>query len=1354
MKKLTTLFVYAFYIFCFPIFGKTQANPDDSLALVTLYNSTDGANWTNSWDLMQPVSDWYGVTLDGDGSAIGLNLGSNQLNGAIPSELGNLTNLQSLSLGVNQLNGNIPTELGNLINLQSLNLNFNALSGNIPSEFGNLTKLRSLSMFNNQLSGNIPPELGSLTNLTWLSLNTNQLSGNIPPELSSLIKLKYFGLFKNQLTGSIPSELGSLVALESLVLAFNQLSGNLPPELANLTNSTFWNLGGNQFSGGIPVYLGDLTGLTYLGLFSNPLGGTIPPELGNLTNLTYLGLWNTQVSGSIPSELGKLTNLTQLSLPNNQLTGIIPAELGNLTDLTQLRLNDNQLEGCYHPNLMNLCSQLSFGDSLITIGNNFDASWEDFCNSGIGTCEISYNQSDSLTLVALYNATNGPNWTNTWNLSQPMSTWYGVTVNGEGCVTCLDLDGIGGCTPTQTNLEGNNLVGNIPIELGGLSQLENLSLAYNQLSGSIPSEMGNLSNLKFLVLNSNDLSGSIPAEIGNLNNLTELYLSRNNLSGTIPAEIGNMNSLQQLFLGGNQLTGEIPSALNNLNNLRSIVLLDNQLSGAIPDVLANMSALEYLILQDNQLSGTVPDLSNLTGLTLERNKFSHPDIATNYNVNQSIGGDFTYSPQYYSYEQHPANNIGQQVTLKPDPPIPYPTPSVRWLKDDNVITGDFTLHDTTYVIPSLDSMDIGVYEYQFIDYTLTPEVEFHSLPINNYIDGSDLEGEPVIPGELIIDFTNIPEDSIPIVQAVLAELGGEPIDSCGCNTPLYLYEFDDDVYSILDTLGKGESSTTGTDVDGGFNKYQDTPKRPDDGKLYIQKFFEPAEYQDNVVVACLDTGMDIAHQDIQGHLWTNTETNDGNNGCTGDIGGHGFNFIHKSGDIRDNDEHGTGVGGLIAKTIPSDADIQIMPVKVFDGDSLGTLFHLGCGIHYAIDNDADIINISLGYKGEKSSMLENVLQRAENEGIIVVTSAGNDGLNIDKEKYWPAGFANADDFDLSNVLTVAALDTEDNFWTESNYGPNTVNFAVRGERLSVPGPQNRQNVLTGTSASAPLATLALAMSMASDKNRSYQSIIKELNAFLEHKPALDTLVKGGRWLNIGPPPEEVINLDIKVLLEGACLTDNNYQNDMRTNLYNLNLLPLNEANTLIKHPFDDQLNGFSNDEWSDTPAYSPDVVDWVLLSLRENPTDLATTFYKTPAWLLRDGTLGLYAPIKSSDIDVDSFYVLVEHRNHLPVLSPIVSNMQTGIVKYDFSQQNSYTPETGSGQKEILPEVWAMYGANMSTNDGTFEDISGEDKAIWTNRNGNFYIYEPADANLDGDINGADKAVWTFNNGVFSGTPK
>ncbi|MFN8487764.1 MAG: Ig-like domain-containing protein [Caldilineaceae bacterium] len=255
-------------------------------ALVALYNSTNGPNWLNHTDWLATLTpcSWFGVICF-NGHADMLNLPNNQLN------------------------------------------------GNLPAQLGDISQMLAIYMAGNQLSGGIPPQLGNLTRLIELDLTNNQLSGNIPPELGNLTNLAKLHLASNHLNGSIPTQLGNLRSLVLLNLCCNQLSGNIPSQLGNLTSLSVLHLSGNQLSGGIPSQFGNLTRLTELGLCCNQLSGNLPAQVGNLTNLTFLSLDNNQLSGNLPTELGNLINLTALHVEINQLSGALPNSLTNLHKL-------------------------------------------------------------------------------------------------------------------------------------------------------------------------------------------------------------------------------------------------------------------------------------------------------------------------------------------------------------------------------------------------------------------------------------------------------------------------------------------------------------------------------------------------------------------------------------------------------------------------------------------------------------------------------------------------------------------------------------------------------------------------------------------------------------------------------------------------------------------------------------------------------------------------------------------------------------------------------------------------------------------------------------------------------------
>ena len=219
--------------------GPRPRHASDTAALVALYNTTDGLNWTNNtnWLSNQPIDMWYGVTSDGSGRVTHLELDENGLSGRLPPELGSLDNLLSLNLSWNRLSGQIPPELSKLDSLTSLYLHSNGLSGQIPPELGNLDNLTTLSLYANQLSGQIPPELGNLDNLRGLYLGSNQLSGQIPPELGNL-NLTRLSLYNNQLTGHVPPELlGNMDNLTWLSLDGNKLTGCVPHALRDQLTS-------------------------------------------------------------------------------------------------------------------------------------------------------------------------------------------------------------------------------------------------------------------------------------------------------------------------------------------------------------------------------------------------------------------------------------------------------------------------------------------------------------------------------------------------------------------------------------------------------------------------------------------------------------------------------------------------------------------------------------------------------------------------------------------------------------------------------------------------------------------------------------------------------------------------------------------------------------------------------------------------------------------------------------------------------------------------------------------------------------------------------------------------------------
>ncbi len=303
----------------------------DSLALVTLYESTDGANWTDhsNW-FTGKISTWYSITVSAD-RVVSINMDHNNLKGTIPLSLCQLDQLQELILPDNQLSGTIPTGISNLVNLQLIDLNINQLSGEIPSEIGNLSNLQELSLGNNQFSGSIPDALSNLAGLTHLNLASNQLTGTFPASLGNLTTLTDLQLFSNNLGGQIPAEISNLTNLTSLWLEHNTFTDPIPVEWDKLTKLEVLHLNDNQLAN-LPD-LSALTSLHELKIDANRFTfEDIEPNIG-VPDLTFV---------YSPQDSVGIEKIATVAVDS---TYTVIIELGGLNNLYQWYLNGTLISG-------------------------------------------------------------------------------------------------------------------------------------------------------------------------------------------------------------------------------------------------------------------------------------------------------------------------------------------------------------------------------------------------------------------------------------------------------------------------------------------------------------------------------------------------------------------------------------------------------------------------------------------------------------------------------------------------------------------------------------------------------------------------------------------------------------------------------------------------------------------------------------------------------------------------------------------------------------------------------------------------------------------------------------------------
>lgn len=287
------------------------------------------------------------------------------------------------------------------------------------------------------------------------------------------------------------------------------------------------------------------------------------------------------------------------------------------------------------------------------------------------------NATDSLALVKLHETLDGKYWKASnkevgWELDRPMSEWYGVTmenINGEMRVVTLFLNGLG-------------LDGEIPVEIGLLSELRTLDLKYNSIKGDIPKEIGDLSKLEKLYLDENKFTGELPISIANLKKLTELTAAKNRLKifpveicsidaltylkldnneiSSVPGEIVSMSSLEYLYLNNNRLTTlptgldklpkliylhannnmieSFPAEIGALTNLLSLNLSNNNIGGEIPVSIVNLIGLKYFYASNNHLTGVLPSgmdkMAALESFEMDNNSLSGtlPDFGLNPNI--------------------------------------------------------------------------------------------------------------------------------------------------------------------------------------------------------------------------------------------------------------------------------------------------------------------------------------------------------------------------------------------------------------------------------------------------------------------------------------------------------------------------------------------------------------------------------------------------------------------------------------------------------------------------------------------------------------------------------------------------
>ncbi len=1248
----------------------------DSLILVDFYESTTFKPG-HDWDLLQPMNTWEGVTLNETGRVQALVLPNILTGGELYTTIQQLADLETIDLSNNNLTGGFITHSDGSFNI--------------------LPKLSSVDLSNNQLSGQVNfQRLEIPENLKYLDFSNNDIA--ILGGTSLLTNLEHFDLSNNpmQYNSFLPYFLPPSADLKVLKLSDNQFKNRTytyqnyieRPQLHTI------DLQNNQMSSLVPGLFESSVGS--LNVSGNQL--TFEDLLQSNVPETYIYAPQDTVGVGYSVHLPPGDDYTiylefDENVENNTYTwykdgGLLITTLDGKLPLTNLQTADIGDYTCQvtNPTL----PDLTIYTKPVTITVN----------------EIYYNcrLRDSLALVQIGAPENHRDGDLHWhNMSEPLENWVGVTLSEEGCVTGLDFD--------------DDEITRISPAIGQLLDLETLYYKENYLSGIIPRTIGNLTKLRYFSVIQDNVDG-IPVELTMLPNLETLIIA--GYIDEIPPEIGNMTSLKTLRLGGGFT--ELPPEIGHLTNLETLSFSAKLTT--LPAEMSNMVGLKNVHLINNELNTLPENLAenwiNLEEIDLKHNYLSFDDLlqfqAFNFGYQNAIGTPDTIeltSGGTFMIELGFDENIADNT--------------YHWFRNGSPID---TTTQNKLILSDLQLNDVGFYTCLVYNPNM-PNYYLNTAPITLIIEGNAPES-PVYPGDANADGIVSGAD---ILLWGLAEgnTGEVRPNASVAWTPQPTPDWDNAIGGIngkhQDTDGSGLVDEADLDII--EVNYQKT-------NINYQHQF----YQDDA----LQISPQIAQaQNFDGSSVYEVEIRVGNN-VQGTTPIHGLSFSLDLSNLNSAESYTAELTNTNSWLAPSNI------ISIHDDFARNSDFTL---------TRSDLQNkTGIGSIGTLSIITEDLptIDTPQFRAVIRdVTAIQSDGTLLHGEDVFIGSFSSG-----SADGAIPALEFEAIAYAATCEEPSSATVTItsgtppyeyqwgNGDNTATAEnlPPGEHQVIVTDSFGQTLTAMVIVpngtplpdVELQTNTGGAIELIsnIPDIQYEWNELPGASTtpLTPGQHTLTVSNSEAcsktvsiWVADIYSNVILEGAYDATSGLMNDR---LRQLNLIPLTDPYTERMTTTDAVLQVTGNAA----------IVDWVLVELHDKdiPGKVIASY---PALLRRDGFIisndGINPPRIAVTEETD-YYLVVKHRNHLPVRSGTTVSLANEVAGQTFEQGNA------SLQKQMNDGIYAAFAGDISTD----HTIDGADKIIWEPMNGSFNQYHAGDTNLDGDINGADKGVWFSNNGTFT----